>query len=52
MLNNLQNEYRPAMGRMKTVKRIVAFFLYFEKMGKRINRVTEVIIKGAWGTQS
>ena len=40
------------MGRMKTVRRTIEFFLFFEKKGKRINRSAETIIKGVWGTQS
>jgi hypothetical protein len=37
---------------MKTNKRTRAFFLNLEKMGKRIRRRTETIMRGAWGTQS
>jgi hypothetical protein len=50
--NNLQNRYSPPIGRTKVVKRTIAFFLCFEKIGKRIRRITEVIIRGKWGTQS
>jgi hypothetical protein len=35
------------MGMTKTAKSIKAFFLYFEKIGKRMRRVTEKIISGA-----
>ena len=40
------------MGRMKTVRRTIVFFLFFEKKGKSINRTAETTVKGVWGTQS
>jgi hypothetical protein len=40
------------MGKTKTAKRMRAFFLSFKKIGKRINRISEAMTKGAWGTQS
>jgi hypothetical protein len=47
MLSNLQKKYSPPMGRAKTAKRIRAFFLDFEKIGKRISRIIETIMRGA-----
>jgi hypothetical protein len=40
------------MGRMKIAKRISAFFLFFEKKGKRMSRVAEATVRGKWGAQS
>jgi hypothetical protein len=40
------------MGRTNTAKRTRTFFRNLEKKGKRINRITETIMRGAWGTQS
>jgi hypothetical protein len=37
---------------MKEAKRTKAFFFCFEKKGNRINKITDTIIKGAYGTQS
>ncbi len=46
ILNNLQNSESPETGRTKTVSRRRAFFLFFEKKGKRNSRITEAIIRG------
>jgi hypothetical protein len=37
---------------MKTVKRMRAFLLFFEKNGNRMRRITEVMVRGRWGAQS
>jgi hypothetical protein len=47
MLSSLQKRKSPPMGKTKTVRRMRAFFLYFEKKGQRINRITETVIRGA-----
>ncbi len=51
-MNNLQYRYSPATGRRKRVKRMMLFLLTFETNGKRIKRIPETMVKGAWGTQS
>jgi hypothetical protein len=51
-LNHLQYSQSPAMGESKTAKRTREFLLCFVKIGKRIKRAVEAIIKGAKGTQS
>jgi hypothetical protein len=47
ILNNLQNRYSPAIGRMKTPMRRMAFALNFERKNKDIKRITETIVRGA-----
>src|SRR4030042_6687436 len=51
-LKNLQKRESPATGRMKRARRIMAFFWFFEKKGRRMNKIAEAIMRGAWGTQS
>ena len=51
-LKNLQKRGSPTIGRMKRAKRTKAFFGFLEKRGKRMSRIAEAVISGAWGTQS
>jgi hypothetical protein len=51
-LSNLQKRYNPPVERKKASRRTRALILYFEKTGKRRKRMTETIMRGAWGTQS
>jgi hypothetical protein len=50
--SNLQKRKSPPIGRTKTSRRKRALVLYFEKTGNRRKRMTETIMRGAWGTQS
>ena len=52
MLSKVHKRYSPPMGRTKTAKRMRAFIFFFEKNGKRMSKMTEIIVRGAWGTQS
>ena len=40
------------MGKMKSAKRTKVFLRDFETIGREINNIIEIIVRGAWGTQS
>ena len=39
-------------GKIRMANKIQALFLFFEKIGNRMSKETEIIVKGAKGTQS
>jgi hypothetical protein len=52
MWSEVQTRYSPAIGKKKRAKRMKAFLFPFEKKAKRTNRMIEIIMRGARGTQS
>jgi len=51
-LKSLQKKYNPETGMIKIKRRMIPFFLFFEKIGRSISKAIEEIMRGRCGTQS